>query len=233
MSHIFNFLFEQYNSYDSQDVFLEITAVIFGFASVWYSKKNNILVFPTGLISTSIFVYLLFKWQLIGDMMINGYYFVMSLYGWYIWTRKIDSAHVTPISKTTKQEQLLGSIIFIATLFLVFLVYQFFDMWIGWVAYVDTLTTALFFVGMWLMAKRKIEHWMFWIVADIISVPLYFYKGLTFSSLHYLGFTIIAIFGFLAWKKLLKRTFRLHKSSFIRARIHWKDNPVKSPSRSF
>lgn len=208
MSHIFNFLFEQYNSYDSQDVFLEITAVIFGFASVWYSKKNNILVFPTGLISTSIFVYLLFKWQLIGDMMINGYYFVMSLYGWYIWTRKIDSAHVTPISKTTKQEQLLGSIIFVATLFLVFLVYQFFDMWIGWVAYVDTLTTALFFVGMWLMAKRKIEHWMFWIVADIISVPLYFYKGLTFSSLQYLGFTIIAIFGFLAWKKLLNKNIQ-------------------------
>lgn len=208
MSHIFNFLFEQYNSYDSQDVFLEITAVIFGFASVWYSKKNNILVFPTGLISTSIFVYLLFKWQLIGDMMINGYYFVMSLYGWYIWTRKIDSTHVTPISKTTKQEQLLGSIIFIATLFLVFLVYHFFDMWIGWVAYVDTLTTALFFVGMWLMAKRKIEHWMFWIVADIISVPLYFYKGLTFSSLQYLGFTIIAIFGFLAWKKLLNKNIQ-------------------------
>lgn len=208
MSHIFNFLFEQYNSYDSQDVFLEITAVIFGFASVWYSKKNNILVFPTGLISTSIFVYLLFKWQLIGDMMINGYYFVMSLYGWYIWTRKIDSAHVTPISKTTKQEQLHGSVIFVATLFLVFLVYQFFDMWIGWVAYVDTLTTALFFVGMWLMAKRKIEHWMFWIVADLISVPLYFYKGLTFSSLQYLGFTIIAIFGFSAWKKLLNKNIQ-------------------------
>ena len=189
-------------------MFLEITAVIFGFASVWYSKKNNILVFPTGLISTSIFVYLLFKWQLIGDMMINGYYFVMSLYGWYIWTRKIDSAHVTPISKTTKQEQLLGSIIFIAALFLVFVVYKFFDMWSGWAAYVDSLTTALFFVGMWLMAKRKIEHWMFWIVADIISVPLYFYKGLTFSSLQYLGFTIIAIFGFLAWKKLLNKNIQ-------------------------
>ena len=91
MSHIFNFLFEQYSNYDPLDVFLEITAVMFGFASVWYSKKNNILVFPTGLISTSVFVYLLFKWQLIGDMMINGYYFIMSLYGWYIWTRKIDS----------------------------------------------------------------------------------------------------------------------------------------------
>jgi len=203
MSHIFNFLFEQYSNYDPLDVFLEITAVMFGFASVWYSKKNNILVFPTGLISTSLFVYLLFKWQLIGDMMINGYYFIMSLYGWYIWTRKIDSEQVTPISKTTKKEQLIGGIIFIATLLFVYVVYQFFDMWRDWVAYVDTFTTALFFVGMWLMAKRKIENWIFWIVADVISVPLYFYKGYTFSSLQYFGFTIIAIFGFLAWKKHL------------------------------
>jgi nicotinamide mononucleotide transporter len=83
-------------------------------------------------------------------------------------------------------------------------------MWKGWVAYVDTLTTALFFVGMWLMAKRKIENWIFWIVADIISVPLYFYKGFTFSSLQYLGFTIIAIFGFLAWKKHL---FNAHQTA--------------------
>ena len=203
MNHIFNFLFEQYSSYAPKDVYLEITAVIFGFASVWYSKRNNILVFPTGLISTSIFVYLLFKWQLIGDMLINGYYFIMSLYGWYIWTRKVDSEHVTPISKTTKKEQLIGVVLFVVTLLFVFVVYQFFDMWNGWVAYVDTFTTALFFVGMWLMAKRKIEIWIFWIVADIISVPLYFYKGFTFSSLQYLGFTIIAIFGFLAWKKHL------------------------------
>ena len=203
MNHIFNFLFEQYSSYAPKDVYLEITAVIFGFASVWYSKRNNILVFPTGLISTSIFVYLLFKWQLIGDMLINGYYFIMSLYGWYIWTRKVDSEHVTPISKTTKKEQVIGVVLFVVTLLFVFVVYQFFDMWNGWVAYVDTFTTALFFVGMWLMAKRKIENWIFWIVADIISVPLYFYKGFTFSSLQYLGFTIIAIFGFLAWKKHL------------------------------
>jgi nicotinamide mononucleotide transporter len=203
MNHIFNFLFEQYSGYPLIDIVLEITAVMFGFASVWYSKKNNILVFPTGLISTSVFVYLLFKWQLIGDMMINGYYFVMSLYGWYIWTRKIDSEHVTPISKTTKNEQLLAGIIFIVSLVFVFIIYQIFDMWNGWVAYVDTLTTGLFFVGMWLMAKRKIENWIFWILADVISVPLYFYKGYTFSSLQYFGFTIIAIFGFLAWKKHL------------------------------
>ena len=206
MSPIFNFLFEQYSSSSPSDIALEITAVIFGFASVWFSKQNNILVFPTGLISTSIFVYLLFKWQLLGDMMINGYYFIMSLYGWYIWTRKIDSEQVTPISKTSKREQLIVGAIFMASILAVYLVYQIFEMWTSWVAYVDTLTTALFFVGMWLMAKRKIENWIFWIIADIISVPLYFYKGFTFTSLQYLGFTILAIFGFLAWKKHLNNT---------------------------
>jgi nicotinamide mononucleotide transporter len=185
---------------------MEITAVFFGFASVWYSKQNNILVFPTGLISTSIFVYLLFKWQLLGDMMINGYYFIMSIYGWYVWTRKVDTENVTPISRVTKREQKFGIVIFVSTLVLVYEVYQFFEMWTNWVAYVDTLTTALFFVGMWLMAKRKIENWYFWIIADIISVPLYLYKGLTFTSIQYFGFTILAIFGFLAWKKNLSNS---------------------------
>ena len=203
MNQIFNLLFEQYSSYEALDVVMEITAVLFGFASVWYSKQNNILVFPTGLISTSIFVYLLFKWQLLGDMMINVYYFIMSLYGWYIWTRKVDSKNVTPISVVTKKEQIIGSIIFVSTLVLVYEVYQFFKMWTNWVAYVDTLTTALFFVGMWLMAKRKIENWYFWIIADIISVPLYLYKGLVFTSIQYFGFAILAIYGFLAWKKNL------------------------------
>ena len=206
MSQIFNFLFEQYSSYAVLDIVLEITAVFFGFASVWYSKQNNILVFPTGLISTSIFVYLLFKWQLLGDMMINGYYFIMSFYGWYIWTRKVDAKNLTPISRATKSEQIIAVIIFALTLVLVYQVYQFYDMWTNWVAYVDTLTTALFFVGMWLMAKRKIENWYFWVVADIISIPLYLYKGLTFTSIQYFGFTILAIFGFLAWKKNLSNS---------------------------
>ena len=206
MNQIFNLLFEQYSSYAVLDIIMEITAVFFGFASVWYSKQNNILVFPTGLISTYIFVYLLFKWQLLGDMMINGYYFIMSIYGWYVWTRKVDTENVTPISRVTKREQKFGIVIFVSTLVLVYEVYQFFEMWTNWVAYVDTLTTALFFVGMWLMAKRKIENWYFWIIADIISVPLYLYKGLTFTSIQYFGFTILAIFGFLAWKKNLSNS---------------------------
>lgn len=205
MNHIFDFFFGQYADYSSADTLLEITAVIFGFMSVWYSKQNNIWVFPTGMISTSIFVYLLLKWELLGDMMINAYYFMMSIYGWYIWTRKVDNTQTTPISFTNEQEKKIGIVIFIATLFFVCIVYKTFNKWTSWVAYVDTITTAIFFVGMWLMAKKKIENWIFWIVGNIISVPLYFYKGFTFTSFQYLGFTFIAIAGYFAWKKTLDK----------------------------
>ncbi|WP_179333703.1 nicotinamide riboside transporter PnuC [Winogradskyella costae] len=203
MNHIFDFLFSQYSDYETTDIILEIVAVIFGFLSVWYSKQNKLLVFPTGMLSTLIFVYLLLKWELLGDMMINAYYFCMSVYGWYIWTRKVDATHVTQISKTTTKEKKQSIAIFIATLIFVFIVYRVFDKWNGWVAYVDTVTTAIFFVGMWLMARRKLENWILWIIGDVISVPLYFYKGFTFTSFQYLGFTAIAIFGYLAWKKHL------------------------------
>ena len=205
MNQVFNVLFDQYSTYNSFDIILEITAVFFGFLSVWFSKKNKIWVFPTGMISTSIFVYLLFKWDLLGDMMINGYYFIMSVYGWYVWTRKIDDTQVTPISKINFREKKISITIFFATLLFVFVIYKIFDKWTSWVAYADTITTAIFFVGMWLMAKRKIENWIFWIIGDIISVPLYLYKGFTFTSFQYLGFTFIAIFGYLAWKKNLNK----------------------------
>ncbi|MDO6595537.1 nicotinamide riboside transporter PnuC [Oceanihabitans sp. 2_MG-2023] len=205
MNHIFDFLFGQYADYQTLDIVLEIVAVVFGFLSVWFSRKNNILVFPTGMVSTCIFVYLLLKWQLLGDMMINAYYFIMSVYGWYIWTRKVDASHVTPISRTTNKEKKISVAIFFATLVFVFIIYKTFDKWNGWVAYIDTVTTAVFFVGMWLMAKRKIENWIYWIIGDIISIPLYFYKGFTFTSFQYFGFTIIAILGYLAWKKSLNK----------------------------
>jgi len=104
MQPIFDFFFDQYYGYPTLFIILEVIAVIFGFLSVLYSKQNNILVYPTGIISTMIFVYLLWQWELLGDMMINAYYFSMSIYGWYIWTRKVDAEHFTPITNTTKKE---------------------------------------------------------------------------------------------------------------------------------
>ena len=206
MSPVFDFLFGQYIGYASIDIVLEITGVLFGLLSVWYAKKNNIWVYPTGMISTSIFVYLLFKWALLGDMIINAYYFIMSAYGWYYWSKREEQVVVHPITSTTKKEFKTALLLFVASLLFVIRIYQVFDKWKDWTAYVDTLTTAIFFVGMGLMARRKIEHWLFWILGDIISIPLYFYKGLTLTSLQYVIFTLIAIYGYRSWKKILDKT---------------------------
>jgi nicotinamide mononucleotide transporter len=197
------YFFAQYATYSNLDIVLEITGVIFGLLSVWYAKKDNILVFPTGLVSTFIYAYLLWKWELLGDSMINVYYFVMSIYGWYHWTRKKGDVVQFPISVMTIKEKYISVVIFVSTLIFVVLVYFYFNKFTNWYNYVDTLLTAIFFVGMWLMAKRKIENWIFWIIGDIISIPLYFAKGYTFTSFQYLIFTIVAVYGYIEWKKIL------------------------------
>ncbi|QTY26026.1 nicotinamide riboside transporter PnuC [Flavobacterium sp. CS20] len=206
MSPIFEWFFQQYENTPQHLVILEIIGSLFGLMSVWFSKQDNILVFPTGIISTAIFVYILLVYGLLGDMMINAYYFIMSIYGWYIWTQKVDENHFIPITKIeTKQEYKISTIIFVATLIFVAIIYSIFDKWNSWTAYVDTITTAIFFLGMWLMAKKKLENWQLWILGDIISIPLYLYKGLVFSAFQYVIFTIIAIYGYNAWKKQLNK----------------------------
>lgn len=197
------FFFSQYKNYPTYEIVLELTAIFFGLLSVWMSKKNNILVFPTGLINTSIYVFLLWKWSLLGDMMINAYYFIMSIYGWYIWSRKKGDQAEYPIATINNEEKKRAVLLFVATIIFVVLVYLFFNKFTNWMSYLDTFITGIFFVGMWLMAKRKIENWIFWIIGNIISIPLYFAKGYTFTSLQYLIFTIIAYYGYLEWKKIL------------------------------
>lgn len=206
MSPIFEFLFAQYSGYATIDIVLELIGILFGLLSVWYAKKNTVWVYPTGMISTAIFVYLLFKWALLGDMIINAYYFVMSVYGWYYWSKKEEEVIVHPITTTSKKEVKTAVLLFVASILFVFWVYQAFDKWKDWTAYVDTFTTAIFFVGMGLMARRKIEHWLFWIVGDIISIPLYFFKGLTLTSFQYIIFTLIAIYGYRSWKNILDKS---------------------------
>jgi nicotinamide mononucleotide transporter len=209
ISKVIEYLFSQYRDYPIIDIFLEVTAVVFGLFSVWYAKKDSILVFPTGIVSTLIYVYLLWKWSLLGDMMINGYYFIMSIYGWYHWTRKKDGIEEFPISRITLQEKKIAFVIFIITVSFVILIYQFFNKFTNWFSYIDTLLTGIFFVGMWLMAKRKIENWLFWIIGDVISIPLYFIKGFTFTSFQYITFTIIAIYGYIEWKKNLNSSTKM------------------------
>ena len=209
MNEIIDQIFQQYSQYSNIDISLELIAVFFGLLSVWFSKNNNVLVYPTGIINTSIFVYLLVKWELLGDMIINVYYFLMSIYGWYYWTRKSNNQEYTPITKINELDIKIILIIIISSTLFVSYLYSFFDKWSGLVSYIDILTTAIFFVGMWLMARRKIESWFFWILGDVISVPLYFVKGLAFSSFQYLIFTLIAVAGYYKWKSIYNNKKRI------------------------
>ena len=185
--------------------FLEFVAVIFGFLSVWFAKGNNILVYPTGILSTSIFVYLLIISELYGDASINGYFFVMSFYGWYFWTRKKSGEIINQIGKIGLSEKIVSFFLFTLAIIVIFSIYSSFDKWTTISAYIDTLTTGFFFVAMWLMSRRKIEHWTFWIIGDVLSVPLYIYKGLFLTAIQYFVFTIIAIMGYREWKKIIQK----------------------------
>lgn len=223
MVETINWLFGQYAEYSTLFIILELIAVVFGIASVLLASKTNILVFPIGLVSTAIFVYLLWKWQLFGDMFINAYYTAMSLYGWINWSRNKknqsinhEQSNEVRIERLQANDVPILSALAIGTISFVALIYYFrpvinngfsFDGAIlglhlfTWVDYTDMLTTALFLMAMWLMARRKIEHWILWIIADAISVPLYFYKGFTFTALQYVVFTLIAIWAYYEWQR--------------------------------
>ena len=203
MDQIFDFLFSQYSSYSPSFIYLELFAVIMNITSVVYAKQNNILVYPTGLIGTGIFVYILLNFSLLGDTIINAYFFSMSIYGWYFWSRKKDEVFINQISTINRNEIKYLFILAFSSLIFIYFVYDYFDKWNNWTAYVDNITTAIFFVAMWLMARRKIESWIFWIIGDLITVPLYFYKGLTISSIQYVIFLVLAVLGYISWKKIL------------------------------
>ena len=206
MEQVIEFLFGQYSEYTLTHTLLELFAVTMNIFSVIYAKRNSILVYPTGLIGTGIFVYILYNFSLLGDMIINFYFVLMSIYGWYYWSQKKDGEVLHNVSRTSTKEYYFILMLGLTSLLAIYFIYNFYDKWDSWTAYVDTITTAIFFVAMYLMARRKVESWIFWIIGDIITIPLYFYKGLTISSIQYLIFLILAILGYISWKKILNNS---------------------------
>jgi nicotinamide mononucleotide transporter len=198
-----DFFLNAYENVSTTQIGLEFIAFIFGILSVWYAKKENILVYPTGLIATIITTYLLFTIGYLGDMMINGYFSIMSIYGWYKWTKKSNDTDTLLITRTNDREKVIGIVLFLVTIFVVFGIYNFFGHEIKKDNYIDIFASGIFFTGMWFMALKKIENWTLWIIGDIIVVPLYAYRGLGMLSLQYLIFTILAISAYLEWKKIL------------------------------
>ena len=188
---------------------LEMLAVVFGILSVWFARKANLLVYPTGIISTTIFVYICWSIELYADMGINLFYTGMSLYGWYMWTRRDEEHRPPPIRWNRPKEQLTGLILipvfYVIILGLIFLFkhddHAYMSSYIPWV---DSFTTSVFLIAMWLMARKRIENWIYWIAGNIISIPLYFIKGLVFTSFQFVVFLILAIMGLITWTRLLR-----------------------------
>lgn len=211
----------QYQSYDTYLIYLEAIAVFFGLLSVYFSIRQNIWVYPTGIISTVLFIYIMYVFGLLGDMLINVYYTVMSIYGWILWAKHSeDQIHVN-VKKASLKDWQIGTFLFLGSLLFVGVVYYYkpfidnqFSMsgvtlglyHLDWANFTDIITTSLFLVGMYFMAKRNIENWIFWIVADFICIPMMIYKGLGITAIQYIIFTIMAIIGYLEWKKSLAKS---------------------------
>ncbi|MHA6697972.1 nicotinamide riboside transporter PnuC [Chryseobacterium sp. A301] len=214
--NFYELLISPYESYEAYQIVLEILAAFFGLLSVFFSIKKNIWVYPTGIISTAMYVYILFVFGLLGDMMINVYYTFMSVYGWILWYQNSnDHVHIE-VKRTSKKEWIFSFGLFLLSLVLVTLVYYYkpaIDQGfstegvslglyhLDWANWLDVFTTSVFLVGMWLMAKQKVENWIFWILGDLICIPIFIYKGLAITSFQYFVFTLMAVIGYLEWKK--------------------------------
>ncbi len=191
-----------------QTGWLEAIAVIAGVVSVWYSRKENVLVFPTGLINTTLYIYLSYKGNLFGEASVNLYYTLMSVYGWYLWTRTTED-HQTPVLQITasNQKEWIQQLLFFAVFYLVIFISlsfakkAFAPEAIPWA---DAFASATAYTGMWLMAKKKVESWIWWILTNIASIPLYFVKGYAFTSVQFLILLLLAIAGLQSWRKKAK-----------------------------
>jgi nicotinamide mononucleotide transporter len=186
---------------------LEYIAVFTGIASVFYQKKENILVYPVGLINTIIYIYLSIKGHLFGEASVNFYYTVMSVYGWMLWAKKDPQQHhvvvVTTSSAKEWMQQLILLVVFYVSIFYA-LTYIKNSFAAGAIPWADAFASATAYTGMWLMAKKKVESWIMWIATNAASVPLYFVKGFVFTSVYYVVLLILAIAGLMEWQQRAK-----------------------------
>jgi len=183
---------------------LEYIAVFAGIASVWYSRLENILVYPVGLINTIIYVYLSINGQLLGEASVNFYYTIMSIYGWMLWTKRDKEQHLVVHIKFSDRSWWINQLFFFAVFYaaiyfsLTYLKQSFAP---GAIPWADAFASATAFTGMWLMTKKKVESWYWWIATNIASIPLYFVKHYVFTSVYYFVLLIMAVYGLMEWRR--------------------------------
>lgn len=190
-----------------QTTWLEYVAVISGIASVWFSRIENILVYPVGLINTVIYIFLSIKGQLLGEATVNFYYTVMSIYGWILWVKKDPTQHhVVNVAFSDKRWWLYQLLFFTAFYLAIYfsLTHLKKSFAPGASPWADAFASATAFTGMWLMTKKKVESWYWWLATNVASIPLYFVKHYVFTSVYYIILFVMAIFGLIEWMKRAK-----------------------------
>ncbi len=200
------YLFSQYQNSPPWQIWLETIAFVFGIASVWFAKKENILVFPTGIIATTLTVYVMYKAHYLADMSVNIYYTIMSIYGWFKWTNFSNSEKEDlNITTTDFKEKAIGFIMFLVTGLVCYGIYTVFGIRILVNNWIDIFTTSIFFTAMWFMALKKIENWILWIIGNLLVIPIFWSRELYIFAIQYFIFTILAILAFIKWKKFLTK----------------------------
>ncbi|WP_316827915.1 nicotinamide riboside transporter PnuC [Pedobacter miscanthi] len=190
---------------------VEWFAVGFGVAEVLFARKNSILLYPTGIISILLSMFLLLNVKLYAETLLSIYYLVMSVYGWAIWkTRKLDGENQVSWSSNNELTiAVLISVIGFGVLYLVLRHYTDSD-----VPLFDAFVSATAWAGMWLLAKRKIENWIFLNISNIVAIPLLFHKKLPLMACLTTFLFTVAIFGFFDWKKIINKSrFKLAQPS--------------------
>jgi nicotinamide mononucleotide transporter len=197
-------IYNQFITGLQQTTALEFIAVLAGIVSVWFSKKENILVYPTGLINTVIYIYISLKGHLPGEASVNIYYTIMSVYGWILWSKKDNQKHaVINIQYSTAKEWVIQVLFFLLVYVIIYfaLVYLKNNFAPGAIPAADALASASAYTGMWLMARKKVESWYWWIITNIASIPLFFVKGYVFTSFQFVVLLILAVMGLISWHK--------------------------------
>ena len=200
-------IYQQFAEGMKNTTWLEYIAVFAGIASVWFSRMENILVYPVGLINTIIYIFLSFKFHLLGEATVNFYYTIMSIYGWILWTKRNQQHQLKVVITNSTLKDLRNQLLFFAFFYIsIFIALSFLkkEFAPGAIPWADALASATAFTGMWLMAKKKVESWYWWIATNIASIPLYFVKGLVFTSVYYLVLLIFAFWGLAEWKRRAK-----------------------------
>ena len=206
MGEVYDFFLSSYSDHSRIDIVLEFLAFWFGIISVVFAKKQNILVYPTGIICTIITMYLMYKVSLLGHILVNLLYTIISFFGWWNWSRRENNDLVVKVSKFTYNDLTKSLLIFFFIVFVAYFAHDFFATnFEGQIKELDILTSGIFVTAMWLMANKKLENWILWIIGNVITIPLYLSSDKIILSIQYVIFTILAVQAYIEWNKSLSK----------------------------